>query len=390
MKKIANILFVFGFFGILLAGLVRTAFFSKDINYYENRYAHQLPAFSLSGFLDKSFQQGTDDALMDQFPLAQSAKAFFNSTSVRIKSGMIDFFLHNLAQNQYVNLGNMNIFGGDHYVYGPVYYENAPHLYAHRIEDINRAIAALPQVEFYVYYVEKESDIDFETNEKTGVREQILSQIQLPQERKAAFEVTDFQQFDREFFKTDTHWNYLGAYRGYCELLQLLMPDEKPLVPTGTVLVRNDLSGNKSSTSGAEGVWTEPFYAYTFDFPPMAYRLDGAERSDYGTQNAADLDTAIYGTYYGGDHGEIVFTNPDGNGETFLFVGESYDNAVLKLIASHTSKLYSVDLRNYLALMGEPFDFVSYLEKNRIDKVVLIGNVDYFLLESFDLEVGES
>ncbi len=389
MKKIANILFVFAFFGILLTGLLKTAFFSKDINIYENRYAYKLPAFSLSGFLDKSFQEQTDDALMDQFPLAQTAKKFFNNTSVRFKTSLIDFFLHNLAQNQYVNLGNMNIFGGDHYVYSPIYYANARNLYEHRIENINHAVAALPDVTFYVYYVEKESDINFETNEKTDVREQVLSRIQLPDAQKSVFQVDSFAQFDAEFFKTDTHWNYLGAYRGYCELLQFLMPGETPLVPTDTVLVCEEFSGNKSSTNGAEGVWTEPFYAYTFDFPQMEYRLDGAERSDYGMQNAFGLDTATYGTYYGGDHGEIVFTNPNGNGETFLFIGESYDNAILKLIASHTSTLYSVDLRNYNALMNKPFDFVTYLQENHIDKVVLMGNVDYFLSENFDIEVNE-
>ncbi len=388
MKKVANILFVLAFFGVLLSGLVKTVFFSKDINYYENRYANQLPTFSVSGFLDKSFQEQTDDALMDQFPLAQTAKKFFNTTSVRIKTGLVHFFLNSIAPDQYVNLGGMNIFGGDHYVYSPAYYANAQAEFEHRIENINHVVASLPDVTFYLYYVEKESDINFETGEKTDVREQLFSQIQIPAERKSAFLIDDFQQFDREFFKTDTHWNHLGSYRAYCELLAFLMPGETPLTPTGTILVREGFSGNKSSTNGAEGVWTEPFYAYSFDFPQMQYRLDGVEAADYGTQNLAGLDNAIYGTYYGGDHGEIVFTNPSGNGETYLLIGESYDNAILKLLASHTSTLYSVDLRNYLALMHEPFDFVRYLEQNGIDKVVLIGNIDYFLLQDFDIEVN--
>ena len=40
---------------VLTAGLVSTLLFPDEINIYENRYANQMPAFTLGGYLDGSF-----------------------------------------------------------------------------------------------------------------------------------------------------------------------------------------------------------------------------------------------------------------------------------------------------------------------------------------------
>ena len=67
-------------------------------------------------------------------------------------------------------------------------------------------------------------------------------------------------------------------------------------------------------------------------------------------------------------------------------IGESYDNAVLKLLASHYDSLYSVDLRYYEHSMGQPFDLTSYTQANGITDVLLMGNIDYFIQDTFDPE----
>ena len=70
-----------------------------------------------------------------------------------------------------------------------------------------------------------------------------------------------------------------------------------------------------------------------------------------------------------------------------LIVGESYDNALLKLLASHFNKTYSIDLRNYERENNKKFNYLEYLNDNNIDKVLLIGNKDYFTMSEFNLEV---
>ena len=72
--------------------------------------------------------------------------------------------------------------------------------------------------------------------------------------------------------------------------------------------------------------------------------------------------------------------------ENVLVIGESYDNAILKLLASHFGRTYSVDLRYYRNYLGSDFSLSDYLRRNSITKVLLIGNVDYYISPDFALE----
>lgn len=82
-KKAINALFITGISLLLLAGLVRTVFFPKEINAYENRYAEKISPLTLAGWLDGSFQDSVDKALADQVQLAQLYKRVYNFTSSR-------------------------------------------------------------------------------------------------------------------------------------------------------------------------------------------------------------------------------------------------------------------------------------------------------------------
>ena len=96
-----------------------------------------------------------------------------------------------------------------------------------------------------------------------------------------------------------------------------------------------------------------------------------------------DDGTIGYSNFYGGDDGEIVFHTQQAGAGNLLIIGESFDNAILKLIASSFENTYSVDLRNYEHEMGVPFNFGKYVTEHQIDRVLLIGNVDYFLMDEF-------
>lgn len=122
----------------------------------------------------------------------------------------------------------------------------------------------------------------------------------------------------------------------------------------------------------------------------MSVRLNGNDQSvDYGAADAffnGERTDATYGNFYGGDDGEIVFDTHNTEKENILLIGESYDNAILKLVASHYNRTYSVDLRYYEAYMGHAFHLEQYIKENNISKVLLIGNVDYFEMQDFLLE----
>ena len=81
----------------------------------------------------------------------------------------------------------------------------------------------------------------------------------------------------------------------------------------------------------------------------MDIYVNGEIARDYGNQQdfiQNKIDSISYGTVFGNDEGEVIF-DLDNDSSNLLIIGESYDNAIIKLIASHFDKTYCVDLRYY-------------------------------------------
>lgn len=383
-------LFVLAVIAFLTLGLARSIWAPKAINSYENRYAEQMPAVSAAGYLDTTFQDGVEAGLMDQVPLAQTMKSLYNRTHARWVLSMVDA-LYGEEKTQYVAYEGLRLFGENYLVNWTRTLEASQEDLDRKIQALNATFARHPELDFYVYYIEKDTDIDFITGEKSGLAEYLLSGLDLPAERQAVFTVDSFAEFAQKFYKTDTHWNYAGSYEGYCQLHDLLGCQGPALRPAGEAqLVGDAFSGVKAGNIGAEGILTEPFYAVPYDFPAMSISINGASGGDYGDQAAFLQGTSslslTYGNFYGGDNGETVFsTGTQGRG-SLLVLGESFDNAILKLLASHYDTLYSVDLRYYEHSMGHPFDLSAYTKEHGISSVLLLGNIDYFVQDTFDPE----
>ena len=385
-KRLADVLFLSVILLLLLAGLVRTLFFPKELNTYENRYAQKAPALSVSGFLDGSYQSDLDAALADQVPLSQYAKKLYNlGTSALMESMVLP-----IAQshpNRYINIFGLRLFNGTHLTYYTnILSDRIPGL-DEKAENYNQVFAQHPDTEFYVYFIEKDTDIDFETGEKVGIYEYLAGQLNLPEERIARYRIDSFDQFSQWFYRTDHHWNAQGSYEGYLQVLELLGVAEQPLTHGDPVTVSQHFSGSKASSAPS---LYEPFSVYPYDFPDMDIVINGAPAADYGNQDAwlsgQGTGAISYSAFYGGDMGEIIFdTGTQGRG-SLLVIGESFDNAILKLLASHFDRLYSIDLRYYEAYMGTAFSLSDYLEEHQPDRVLLIGNADYFASQDFLLE----
>jgi len=387
VKPILDGLFLSGIVLIFLMGLAQTLIFPDEMSEYENRYAGRVERLTLASWLDGSFQQSMDDALGDQVTLSSTFKGLYNRlntalqrvTSERILGGE-EYF-----QEHYIWLDGTRIFGGDTLVYGP-YPESELEKLTGRIEDYNNTFAAFPDTEFFLYYIEKDTDLDFETGEKGRFYETLCAGLTLPAERTARFQIDSFEQFRENFYQTDHHWNYNGSYRGYGQVMELLGCEDALIEPAELVTLPGQFSGSKASMSGA--MYSETFSAYRFRYPAMEITVNGHPAADYGNQEgylSGLWGTPTYGEFYGWDDGEVIFDTGRPEREDILVIGESYDNAVLKLIASHYNRTHSIDLRYYAATMGKEFSLGEYLREHEIGKVLLIGNVDFYLSPDFKL-----
>ena len=129
----------------------------------------------------------------------------------------------------------------------------------------------------------------------------------------------------------------------------------------------------------------DDFCAYEFDFVDMDITING-ETKDYGMQDEyfnKNEKNVTYGDFYGWDDGEIIFNTNDSSKENILIFGESYDNAILKLLAEKFNITISIDLRTYEREMNKEFKFSDYVKEYKIDKVLFIGNIDFYTLETF-------
>ena len=383
-KKVLNALFVGLILVLLLAGLGRTVFRPKQINTYENRYAEKLAPLTLSGWLDGSFQTSVDKALSDQVQLAEIYKKVFNRASsyyLKAASGPI----LSRCEGRYVNYMGILVFNR-YITYPPRTLSDLTQPLDKKADNYNGWFAARPDLDFYVYYIEKDTDINFETGEKIPACDYLFDRLKLEPNRMGRFAVDSFDEFRAWFYRTDHHWNLNGSYRGYTQLLDLLGVEDAPLSPVGGAVELGAFSGSKAV--GIAAAFREPFCAYPFDFPHMEITVNGFP-GDYGAQDAffaGQGGAPSYGAFYGWDSGGVVFSTGRAERENLLVLGESYDNAVLKLLASHFNNTYSVDLRYYEAYMGRKFSFTDYVRENDITKVLLIGNIDYFLMDEFLLE----
>ncbi|MBR5517564.1 MAG: hypothetical protein IKV86_00885 [Clostridia bacterium] len=387
-KKISNLLFVFTIFIFLIINVSRAIFSPDNKNEYENRKANKMDSFSISGFLNGTFQDSMEAALSDQVFFAQEAKMNYN----KIVSSYMQTTITPIAnKNRYIYLSdNFYLYGEDTILYEPYIFSELTGRLDKRTNLYNKIFAKYPDVDFYVYYIEKDTDINFETGEKSYVYNYLKERLNLPETNSGVFSINNFEDFSSYFYKTDHHWNAEGSKKGYEQVIRMLLGEEEPVIkPDQFSQVPGIMFSGSKTTSAATGSYSEPFWAYTYTYTPMTITENGIEVEDFGNQQSymAGKETTIsYSQFYGGDMGEIIFDTSRPEKDNILIIGESFDNAILKLVASHFNVTVSIDLRNYETFMEEKFSLKKHLKKHKIDKVLLIGNADYFLLDEFVLE----
>lgn len=388
MKKHLDRAVVLGVLAAMLLALALSVLRPKDINYYENRTANQMPELSLSAWMRGEYQDALEAALTDQVPAAQGLNRTYHQTTNRYLRSVLKRFSARYP-NRYFHFHDMLLFGDDYITFFPTWLEERKSDLDAKAENYNAVFAQHPELNFYVYYIEKDTDIELDTGLKTGASDYILNALDLPEARKGCFRVDSFEEYSQWFFRTDHHWNYAGSYRAYTQVMQLLGKDAV-LAPQSLDFIADGMTGSKAKVTGSDELFVEPFYAYRYDFPPMEITINGSPAADYGRQSdtftEADYGQVNYGSFYGGDDGEICFHTENAGAGNLLVIGESYDNALLKLIASSYENTYSIDLRNYEREIGVPFSFSDYVAAHGITDVLLIGSMAYFTLEDFRLE----
>ena len=360
----------------LTLGFIKSIILPKEVNYYENRPANKISNINIKEFVNGKLQDELELALADQIPFSQRMKKYYNLYSNSVADKMLNLCIKQYFNNQYfyITSGVYRIGAEGNLVFGQRYLSYEKDDLDVRINNINELNQKNPNLKFYLYYIEKDTDIYFHTNEKSNLAEYVLENTNIPKENKGKLEINSFNEFKELFYKTDHHWNYKGSYNAYLQILKMIKPTENAVEPLETIKISDNFSGSKASSAGVKDIYIEPFYVYRFELPTHDTYIS-KNKKEYGYNNIEFIqnDNEIsYGKFYGGDEGEVIFDYNNPQAENILIFGESYDNAIIELLAAHFNKTYCVDLRAYEMDLGEKFNFNKYIENNDISKIVFI------------------
>jgi len=379
-KLVIDILFIICIMIYLYSSFAKSIFLPKEIIDLENRYANKYEKLGLDFFMKGEMQDNIEETLSDQIILSSTLKKANNFIKANIVKTGLDYVFSGTNKN-YINVSNVDFYGSN-LVYRYANLESKKIEIDTKLKNYNDLIKKNKNIDFYLYYIEKDTDINFDTNEKVGVYEYIKTLFK--GKGISNFSINNFDDFSKYFYASDHHWNYVGSYKAYEEVLDLLKVNTEKNVGQKKCL-NQKFSGSKATTSIFYKIVNDDFCAYEFDFIDMDITING-ENKDYGMQDEylnKNEKNVSYGSFYGGDDGEIIFNTNDKSKENILIFGESYDNAILKLIAEKFNITISIDLRTYEREMNKEFSFDDYVKKYNIDKVLFIGNMDFYTLSNF-------
>ena len=241
------------------------------------------------------------------------------------------------------------------------------------------------EAEVYFYFINNSRSIDF-TRDLSGENDIYLDMMSRLTcvDHHAALQIHSMEEYERYFYQTDHHWNLVGTQQGYEDILQLLGVEDEPIQPVEEVVFDTVHNGSYVLRTGVENA-TEHFAVYRYELPAVKVTVDGRPKK-IGRENAyfagrysRDLLTSHYPAFYGGDYGEIVFDTGRPERENLLILCNSYGCSVRSLLGCHFNKTYVVDMREYMSQTGQSMKIREYLAANEIDKVLILGDVSYFL-----------
>ena len=188
------------------------------------------------------------------------------------------------------------------------------------------------------------------------------------------------------YFRTDHHWNGIGAYYAYeafCETKGITpyTMEQRKLVTFGGFLGSYYTNTNKDSAFlPADTVYA--YKPYSTQATMKFYDSKGNATAWPIIVDVSDwMSSAKYNTFAGADNPLAIFTNPQvKDGSVCVIVKESFGNALLPYLVDHYSTIYEIDYRYWSG------DLVAYSKSVGADELIFANNV---LMMSTSVSVGQ-
>lgn len=397
--NIRNKVFVTSISILLLSVSVYIVFIKspEEISITENRNMSQFAPFTIKSFYDNSFQANLEASLADQFILRDEivkilAQVEFN-TSMLFRAGGNSLELIEIGDTGVARIGA----AGSHYINYPMTYnEEYVNNFIERTTEINELATDYPEVEFYVYKPTQGHELDIfdeasNLDSYGRVYEQILEDtLTVPYQELTVSSYLDLEQM---FYPSDHHWNHIGAYTGYSDMIHMMLGNEESLLEPSRVECYGNLQfyGTFSSRTG-NITGSGDFCTYVFTYPRLTAVADGNTENPVGYIESyleghyvrdnvyINHYNYAYGLY---DKGFIAVNNTENDSDdNLLVIRDSYAVPLVNLIASHFDETYYVSPKMNKQITGQDFYYDSFIKEHEITKVLFMYTVEnYFYVE---------
>lgn len=194
--------------------------------------------------------------------------------------------------------------------------------------------------------------------------------------------LSDNMQGDNLYYKTDHHMNMNGVFNVYKNIVQEI---NKSLPQIGKVQEKDDfkIETFKNVFIGSYGRQVlqvvdkmddiEIYKDKNFENYTVKNKW-GEDKLFYEEKISKDKLNNDYDIYLGGDQPKVEIENQQSkNNLEVVIIGDSMDNPLISLLASHFKKTYSYDLRYYKE------DIVSEIKSINPDVILMIGASSNFV-----------
>lgn len=375
MKKVKLIFIIL--FLLLHLGLILTLKYEEELT-FQNRSSYKFPKFSWNSILSGKYQKKMELAFNDQIYQSDKLK--------QLKTGLDSIIYKNISQYT-IPKNSYNLAVGQHF-----FYQDGDYIVdwprskqwlkdtKKQTKEIADSYNKVSGVKKYLYYVNTSDSINFDTNKNNLYRDVVKKYNTY---KIDSFKINNYEDYKKNFYKSDYHWNNLGSYIGYQDIIHLMKGNkEQVLIPEDEMIISNNFYGNRAEYNQYFYV-KDQFKVYSFKYNEYTKYVDGYKTTlePMDTYTKREKYTDYYSKMYGYIDKELRYDFHQPDKENLLILTNSFGYPIIKMIASHYNNTYAIDLRKNIN-----FNINKYIKENQIDSLLVITSGVYYKDSRFKLK----
>jgi len=341
-----------------------------------------LKDLSINSYMNKELQDTVSSLMKDQFPLKDELnKIYIKGQTIR---GDI---ISSLTANYHLFLipvGTVYRISGTNYYINDLVRkkDELTEVFNNRIWNFEKIYEKYgDKYKMYIYKPVSAEDMTiFGVNDGEEYWKEFVTALGKEYKIKRQ-ETQTLDDYMKLHYATDHHWNYIGAYKGYEEIINMICEDfpdvAKPYKMINVVEHKEPFYGS-SSIHNEKRLGYETFTTYDIDYNKnYTIYVNDEQVEQLGTKEKAFENynkKYFYEDYYGSNEKYTkIINNNCGNDRSILIFGDSFSNSILEDIAAHFKTTYKVDTRfiyDESHTAKTTFSLDNFLKENDVDCIL--------------------